>query len=341
MAIDVQAPSFAPALAERMADAARTFLDALSPSQRKAATFRFFGDERYKWNYRPLENMPRNGLWLIAMGKEQQAAAMALLATGLSAVGSDRARRIMQLEATLREHERATGEVMALIRDPELYWWSIFGEPGGREPWGWRVSGHHIGIHFTIVDGAHVSATPLFLGANPAESRMGPNKGDRILAEEEDIARDLVTGLTGEARALAQFSPIAPRDIITDIHRRVWPGIVPHGLPFERMDARSKGTLVDLIRVYLDYTAPDVANNAWRRAEQAGLGGLTFAWAGPVERGHGHYYAISGPTLMIEYDNTQNEGNHIHSVWREWEGDWGEDLLAAHYRDANGHHHHE
>jgi hypothetical protein len=227
------------------------------------------------------------------------------------------------------------------LRDPELYWWTVFGEPGGTEPWGWRVGGHHIGIHFTIVGGELISSTPFFLGANPAESRMGPDKGDRILPEEEDMARDLLAALDVPRKALAVYSPIAPSDIVTDIHRRVYPGVVPLGLQFSKMDERQRSKFVDLVRQYVTRANEELADDAWRRIQQAGLDDVTFAWAGPEERGKGHYYAVNGPTFMIEYDNTQNGANHIHSVWREWQGDWGEDLLAAHYQGlhAQGHNH--
>jgi hypothetical protein len=281
--------------------------------------------------------MPRNGLWLMGMLPEQQAAAMALLETGLSARAFDQAKRIMQREATLREHERAELRIARIVRDPELYWWSVFGEPGGEEAWAWRVSGHHIGVHFTVVSGAVVASTPLFLGCNPAESRLGPDMGDRVLPAEEDMARDLLAALDEPRKALAIYSPVAPSDILTDIHRQVYPSVLPRGLAMGRMDGRQRSKLVELIRNYLGRATDVLADEAWRRVEQAGLDDVTFAWAGPEARGQGHYYAVSGPTFMLEYDNTQNGANHIHSVWREWQGDWGEDLLAAHYKDS--HHH--
>jgi hypothetical protein len=340
MTTEVQAPYQAPALASRMADAARRFLGSLDEEQRRTATFPFFGDERYKWNYRPMENMPRNGLWLMAMKDAQKQAAYALLETGCSASGVDKTHRIMQRETTLREHERLDGMITKLVRDPELFWWTVFGEPGGDEPWGWRVSGHHVGLHFTVV-GDQIAPCPLFFGANPAESRYGADKGDRILPEEEDVARDLLTRLDEPRRALALYSPIAPRDIMTDINRRVWPGIVPRGLAYGRMESAHQRQLADLIRIYLNRAHDDLADAAWRRVESAGLDGITFAWAGPAERHQPHYYAVSGPTFMIEYDNVQNNANHIHSVWREWDGDWGEDILAEHYRNADQHHGHD
>jgi hypothetical protein len=338
MTTEIASPHHAPVVAARMAEAAKRFIASLGTEEkRRAATFPFFGDERYKWNYRPKESMPRNGLWMVAMTPDEKKAALALLDTGVSARGAEQSRKIMQREATLREHERVDARLSPNLRDPELYWFSVFGEPGGRDVWGWRVSGHHLGLHFTIA-GDDVAAVPLFFGANPAESRLGPDKGDRTLPEEEDMARDLLGVLDEPRRALAVYSPVAPSDILTDVHRRVYPGIIPRGLPFARMDERQRGKLVDLVRHYQSRAADVLADAAWRRVESAGLETVTFAWAGPAEKGHGHYYAVSGPTFMIEYDNTQNGANHIHSVWREWAGDWGEDILANHYRGlhANG-----
>ena len=338
MATEIASPHHAPAVAARMAEAAKRFLATLTTDEkRRAATFPFFGDERYKWNYRPMESMPRNGLWLIALTAEERQAALDLLDTGVSPRGADQTRRIMKREATLREHERLEQRVAPMVRDPELYWWSVFGEPGGKEPWGWRVSGHHVGLHFTVA-GDDVAAVPLFFGCNPAESQLGPDKGDRVLPEEEDMARDLLASLDEPRKALAIYSPVAPADIITDVNRRVWPGIVPHGLQFRRMEPAQREQLVGLIRHYQSRAADGLADAAWRRVQSAGLDDVTFAWAGPEAKGHGHYYAVSGPAFMIEYDNTQNGANHIHSVWREWDGDWGEDILGEHYRSlhANG-----
>src|SRR5262249_20225514 len=139
MTTDVQAPYQAPALARRMAEAARRFVGTLRAERRRSATFPVFGDARRLCDYRPFHWIRCNGLWLMAMTPDEKKAAFALLETGVSARGLDQTRRIMDREATLREHERIDGLLPKLIRDPELYWWSVFGEPGGNEPWGWRV----------------------------------------------------------------------------------------------------------------------------------------------------------------------------------------------------------
>jgi hypothetical protein len=332
VAIEPTATYRAPEVARRMAEAAASFLAKLSEGQREVARFPFEGDERYAWDYRPT---PRNGLRLINMTHDQQAAAWAVVDVGLSARGAGQARQIVELEPILRESERAELRLNRWVRDAELYWFSVFGEPGGSAPWAWRAGGHHLGLHFTVVDRELVAPTPLFFGANPARVRHGPKAGYRTLPEEEDLARALLVGLEADRRAVAQISETAPRDLLTEWRPRVEPGILPVGLAYEAMGGEDRERLVGLIRHYVERTAVGVAANEWARIERAGLEPITFAWAGPDQPGQGHYYAIQGPTFMIEYDNTQNEANHIHSVWRNFTNDWGEDLLAAHYAAAH------
>src|SRR5919202_4725690 len=147
----------APESARRMADAARAFLDSLSPEQREAATLPFASERRLVWDYRPPEHTPRNGLRLVNMTSEQQAKAQAVLEIGLSARGLDTARQIIALEPILRETERLENDVNPFLRDSEHYAFCVFGEPGGDQPWGWHVGGHHIAVHFTVVGGDLVS----------------------------------------------------------------------------------------------------------------------------------------------------------------------------------------
>jgi len=335
----------APRAAQRMAAAAQAFVRALDRPRREAACFAFDDRERYRWNYRPdgLEWEGRTfwheGLRLVNMNDEQKRAALDLLATGLSPHGRDRAQAIMALEARLRETERVTRFVPHTVRDPELYAFAVFGEPGGKEPWAWRAGGHHLGVHFTIIAGEYVAPTPLFFGANPAEVRHGAHVGLRTLPEEEDQARDLLLKLAPERRQLAVVSATAPRDILTDAHRSANPAVPPVGLAFADMNGEERERLVRLVRLYVDRTTDEVAAASWRKIEAAGLDAITFAWAGSAEPGKGHYYAVKGPTFLVEYDKTQDGANHVHSVWRDFEGDWGEDALAAHYRDAHGHAH--
>ncbi|MCC7370754.1 MAG: DUF3500 domain-containing protein [Chloroflexi bacterium] len=332
MAVDLALSYRAPATARAMADAAANFLDALNVAQRAAASFPFTGDERYEWNYRPT---PRNGLRLMNMTREQQGLALALVDAGMSARGAEQTRWIMTLDDILREHERQDGRVFLGWRDAEYYWFSVFGDPRGDAPWGWRVGGHHVGLHFTIVDRETVAPTPCFLGANPSQVRYGEHTGTRALPEEEDLPRALVQSLSGAAREQAIFSENAPQDIMTDAYRSLDRFLLPRGVAYRTLDGEQRTQLVGIVKHYIGRVANEVAGQEWEKIEQAGLDGVTFAWGGATEKGTGHYYAIQGPTFIVEYDNTQNDANHIHSVWRTFAGDWGEDILAQHYASAH------
>jgi len=318
-------------LTQRMAEAAAAFLESLSGEQRAQAGLPFGGDERFQWAYTP---GPRNGLLLKAMTAAQRDAALRLFDAGLSARGAATAQQIITHEAILRETERIEQIMSGEDRDPELYYFSVFGAPGGAAPWGWRVGGHHLALNFSVVGGALVSATPLFFGANPAEVRHGPARGLRILAAEEELARALLGSLGAEQKALAIIDPVALADILTKNYRTADPLTIPHGIAYASMGGEQRVYLVRLVRHYIERAADAVSAHAWARIEQTGLEALTFAWAGPEARGHGHYYAIKGPTFLIEYDNTQNNANHIHSVWRDFANDWGADVLAEHYAHA-------
>ncbi len=331
---DITTASRAVTIAAEMADAARGFVDSLDVAQRDVATFPFAGDERYKWHYTPVE---RNGLRLKDMTGVQRTAAFRMLNTALSTHGARKAREIIDLEAILDEWEGIQNSRMHWLRDPEIYYFSVFGEPGGERPWGWRAGGHHIGIHATIIANTYVSVLPLFLGANPAEVRHGEHKGLRTLAEEEDLARDLLGRLDAGQKARAIVDPVAPDDILTKNFRVADPEEIPDGgITLAELRDGQRDGLIGLLRHYVERKAPDLAANEWRKIEQDELDSVRFLWAGPEARGEGHYYALAGPAFVIEYDNTQNEANHIHSVMRSYAGDWGEDLLAAHY--AHGHH---
>ncbi|HEY6893274.1 MAG TPA: DUF3500 domain-containing protein, partial [Rhodanobacteraceae bacterium] len=199
-----------------------------------------------------------------------------------------------------------------------------------KDPWGWRVEGHHISLHFTIVNGT-VAGSPTFFGSNPAEVREGPKKGLRILAAEEDAARALLQSLDAQQRTKAILDVTAPGDILTMASVDIKP-LAPAGLTADAMTPSQRDLLMKLLDVYTGFMAPDIAADRTSRLTKAGVGKIAFAWAGPMERGQKHYYRVQGPTFLIEYDNTQNDANHIHSVWRDFDGDFGRDLLRDHLR---------
>lgn len=320
-----------------MASAAQDFLGALNEQQRRIANLPFGDDRRYIWDYRPLESTPRPGLRLINMSEDQKAKALALLDIGLSARGADTVRKIMDLEIPLLASEKAEGRVTPFVRHPEQYTVCVFGDPADRRPWSWHIGGHHVGLHFTVIDGDRLASVPLFFGANPAEVRHGPTRGQRTLAPEEDLARTLVRSLPEDQKRVAIVSQTAFPDIITDHYPRANVFGPPDGLAWHAMQAETRSQLVELVRLYATRTNDELSGAYWRKLE-ASFPDVTFAWAGGEEPGQGHYYTIKAPAWLIEYDNTQNGANHIHSVLRDISGDWGDDLIAMHYAEAHRQH---
>ena len=317
----------AASLASRLTDLALEWYEGLEPDRQAQLRLPFESSERLAWDYRPGD---RVGLAIRDMSGPQRAAAMRLLETALSARGAEEVRAIIAREALLGEQERRAGRTNWTRRDPERYWFALFGTPDRSTPWASRIDGHHVSIHLTVVDGA-VAVTPLFLGANPA--RVPPEVGDgpHLLAAEEHLARELLGSLTPSQRAVAIVQAAAPDDILTSNLRRFDPELVPVGIPYGDLQGSQRDAFERLVQHYLGRATPSAAEAAWSKLGEAGLANLAFAWAGPEAPGQGHYYAVRGESLLIEYDNTQNGANHIHSVWRDAESDWGGDLLAAHY----------
>ena len=323
-----------------MAAAASKFISALTPEQRQQASFAFDADERTHWHFIPTEMFPRKGLLIRSMTEPQRALAHDLLKAGLSQRGYLTATSIIDLETVLKALEAAQRSAAPqpppgapLERDPEKYFFSIFGTPSAKDTWGWRVEGHHVSLHFTVVNGTLVASSPSFFGSNPAEVREGPKKGLRILGAEEDAARALLQSLDPAQRARAIIDAAAPGDMVTMANVNISP-LSPSGLPADAMTAAQRDVLMKLLDVYIGKMAGDIAEDRLARVRKAGVEKVAFAWAGDTERGKKHYYRVQGPTFLVEYDNTQNDGNHIHSVWRDFNGDFGRDLLREHLKSA-------
>jgi hypothetical protein len=306
-----------------IAEAANNFLAALTPEQKSKAVFEVSSDERVNWHFVP---MARKGLTFADMSASQKHLAHALLATTLSHRGYLKASTIMSLEQILFEIEN-----QAPRRNADMYYFSVFGTPG-KDVWGWRAEGHHLSLNFTL-RGETVIAAPTFMGTNPAEIKTGPRKGLRVLAKEEDLGRKLVKSLDEKQRATAVITNFAPRDIITgDSRKAKW--LEPAGLNFSAMKPAQQEILKKLIQEYTGRARADVAAADWAKIEKAGWNKVSFAWAGGLEPGEGHYYRVQSPKFLLEYDNTQNDANHIHAVWRDLEDDFGEDLLRKHYDES-------
>jgi hypothetical protein len=325
----------APALSEvsdsiraAMAAAAVTWVNALPPNVQRRAVFGMADKERQNWHYVPRR---REGVPFKEMPASARAAAHELMKSSLSGMGYGKAVNIFRLEEVLRRLE-----TFGLMRDPDNYAFTVFGTPGPSAPWGWRLEGHHLSLNFTLVPGRPVAMTPAFFGANPADVPSGPERGLRVLAAEQDLARALVQGLSEGQRARTVIAAQSLGDIVSG------PGRAdslasPNGLALADMSGDQRGHAVRLVEEYARNMRAELAEQELSRMREADPLRIRFAWAGPIEPGKAHYYRLHGPTLLIEYDNSQNDANHIHSVWHDPRRDFGLDLLKAHY--DHGHRH--
>jgi len=300
-----------------MAGAAREFLAALPPGGRDSACHPFTGLARTQWSYLPGE---RPGSPLSELGPAGRKAAHRLLATALSRPAFAQAVTIMAFEEVLDLDERGR-----LGRHSDGYYVAFFGEPGD-DAWAWRFEGHHLSVTATVVAGSPVVG-PLFLGANPAQVRAGGEVVVAPLLREERLARAIITALPPELRAQAVIGDAAPADIITATAATVSNPLRPAGIMASQLPAQERGQLGRLLGVYLDRLAPDLADAERRKIP---VSDLAFAWAGGLRDGDGHYYRIQAPGLLIEYDNTQRNANHAHTVVRKPGSDFGATLLAGH-----------
>jgi hypothetical protein len=310
-----------------MTETANRFLAALSPEQRVKATFQFGDDERMNWHFIPKE---RKGLTLGEMNPYQKHLASALLAAGLSQTGYIKAVTIMSLEEVLKVLENDSGE----RRNPEKYHFTVFGTPSDAGTWGWRVEGHHLSQNYTVVNGLVVDG-PSFFGSNPAEVKQGPRKGLRTLAREDDLGFEVIHALDEPEQKIAIVDPKAYSDILTAASRKAALQGQPSGLSAGKMNARQFDALRALVELYADNLPDELAERRMDQINKAGRN-VYFAWAGGMKPGDPHYYRVQTPSFLIELDDTQDNANHIHSVWRDFNGDFGGDLLKAHYETSHG-----
>jgi hypothetical protein len=313
-------------LREPMAEAALTFLESLDADRRRATLYPLSAERHRDWHYTPRDGRP--GLPLKRMSTEQRSLVFALLASALSEEGLRKTRAIITLEGILGE---LTGRPD--FRDPGNYALAIFGDPAGRAPWAWRFEGHHVSLTFTIAPGLGIAVTPAFFGANPAEVPSGhEDAGLRVLAVPQDLALALLHDLSGAQQQTAILQPQSFRDILTGPGREASLR-EPQGLALAAMSAPQRDQALRLVEAYTGNMRADLAAQELRALHEAGAEKLHFAWAGATERGTRHYYRLHGPTLLVEYDNT--EPNHTHTVWHNPRDHFGEDLLRRHRETAH------
>ncbi len=311
--------------ASEMRDAVSAFLDSLSTDQAERTRFDYLDGERIFWYYPPAN---RHGLPIRDMDEEQRKLAYAVMATGLTEKSYRQAVATIENESLLGSIEKGAG-VITYERDPELYYWTVFGEPGGDGPWGWRVEGHHISFNYGVWDDRVISTTPFFLGANPHEIRTGPDTGHRILGTREDLAFELMNDLDSSQRSKAVIYGEAPYDILTyNSSKAVLPP--EEGLRVSQMSGAQREMLMSLIVEYVNQVRGDVAADKLAVIEERGIDDFSLAWGGPLAKGREHYYRIHGGNFIVEYINRQNGANHTHSVLRDVENDFSVDVLREH-----------
>ena len=291
-----------------MAQAATQYLGSLDEAARSKTSYAFGDSERQRWHWTTPRGFPRNGLPLNEMNQDQRALALALLRASVSEAGYQKALDIMSLQRDLGN-------------DPELYYVTMFGMPGGAEPWGWRFEGHHLSRNFTVVV-QQIAETPFFLGSWPTVA----SGGLRAMAREEDAARELVRSLEGPSREAAIFQARTLTNHVTQNQPWVSP-LDPVGIAAGDLSADQQALVLEIIQTYLGVQPASIATPMFERIRGAGIENSRFGWAGSVEPRRPHYYRLQGPTFLLEFDNSRNGGTHIHSVWRDFTGDFGQNLL--------------
>jgi len=310
-----------------MSNIAVQFLSSLTDVQKQKAQLLFDDEERYRWFYIPIE---RKGVPLKELTDKQVKIAMDLLHTTLSDTAFNKTMAIIQLENVLREIENASPD----YRNPGNYYFTIFGNPVD-SIWGWRFEGHHVSFNFSSQNNTLVSGSPGFMGANPAVVQSGPQQGLEVLKDESSLGFELLHSLTVEQKQKAIISSKAPGDIVTASSRKAMIQ-KPQGILYADLNSNEQNIFLQLLRIYIHRYKSPFAKTMMHEIEEAGLNNLRFAWFGAEEPGlgHPHYYRIQGPTIIIEYDNTQNNANHVHTVVRDLLHDFGGDQLLEHYKHS-------
>jgi hypothetical protein len=318
--------------AQHLSEKANQFLETLSPELKSQAHFEYQDKERINMHFIPII---RKGPTFHDFNKKQKDAALDLLRSSLSEQGYEKTREIMQLEEVLLIIEENKFHMKdGTGRDPLNYHFCIFGDPSPDDVWGWRFEGHHISLNFTSNNGEIIASTPSFFGSNPGVVKIDPQKGKEVLKNETELGLQLINSFSKDQLSQAVFSETAPREIITGTKVKV-EGIEPKGISYTALTESQQKEFMDLLNVYIDNYQFGFADTFRKKIRKAGIENLSFAWAGGLERGTGHYYRIQGPILLIEYDNTQNNANHVHSVVRDLTNDFAEDILREHYENEH------
>lgn len=316
--------------AQDLTEKANSFLNSLSPALKAKTQFTFEGNERFNWHYVP---KTREGITFADFNEKQKTLAITLLRASLSEQGYQKTTEVIELEKVLRMLENRS--VDDKYRDPLNYHFTIFGKPTTDGIWGWRLEGHHLSLNFLSTEGKIVSSTPTFFGSNPGIVPSGKEKGKQVLKQETDLAFALIGSLSADQLRQAVISENAPGDIISGNKRKA-ELLKPRGIQITELRDDQRKLFLQLLTVYIKNYTTEFSKKLKDKIDTAGIDSLYFAWAGSLHPGAGHYYRIQSPVVLIEYDNTQNNANHVHTVVRDLTNDFGEDVLKEHYRK---HHH--
>lgn len=310
-------------------DPAIRFLESLDDEQRNRLVMPFDDMSKNAWHYLPGRMWPRAGLILDELNDNQKMEFSQMLQSFLSNSGYEKTRKIIELENVLVELGGDPG-----FRDAGAYFIAVYGNPGTDSLWAWSFEGHHLSLNFTVSNGK-LSTAPRFFGASPATVPEGSRKGERTLDREEDLALNLVNALSDQQREEAIFQDVPFADIVTTNATEVGP-LKPAGIEATKLNSRQKDLLKQLIREYLSSIPENLAMERESRINDEEFDEIRFGWAGALVKEQAHYYRIQGKSFLIEFDNIQN-GNHIHTVWRDFDGDFGRDLIREHYLNSDHH----
>ncbi|WP_262897656.1 DUF3500 domain-containing protein [Algoriphagus lutimaris] len=308
------------------------FLNSMSQHQRQKVLYSFDDTTKTQWHYIPSSMFPRAGISLAELNVTQKKLLHELLQSSLSETGYLKTKKIIDLENVLRE---MSGD--SVMRDPEKFFVAFYGNPETDSLWSWSFEGHHISLNFTVLNNKQTIA-PRFFGANPAVIPSGPRKGERTLEKEEELGFQLINSLDSEQKAIAIFQEAPINDIVTRNSIEVNP-LSPEGIKFDGLNSSQQKVFLRLIDEYLSTMPEELAKERMKNIQEEELGEIRFGWAGATKSGAGHYYRIQGKSFLIEFDNTQTNANHIHTVWRDFDGDFGKDLIREHYENSDHHNH--
>lgn len=313
----------------RMTAAGQNFLASLSDDQKGRTKFAFDDEKRFVYRIIPF-SIP--GIQLGEMTRGQLALFHAMLSSGLSAAGHQKAASIIALEEVLVAMETANGRVNP-AHGSDKYSIAVFGDPSPGGTWAWRVHGHHLYLTFTVVEGRLFASGPAFMGAEPHRVAEGPHQGWRVLGDEEDLGRALMESLSAEERAAATLAETMPRDLFSGNYPEFRLEGPPKGVAYAALGPAARQRLRDLVGEYVGNLPEQLAASRMDKVEAGGWENIHFAWIGGTEPGARNYYRVQGPKFLIEYCAVALTPNHVHTVWREFDGDFGRDLLAEHYRE--------